>query len=188
VDIEDVPNLKHYLNFTSTYKSRSRYDIDSFLKTRPHLNATVESIYTSKSFHPALSLWEDIGNGPSHPYEDPLYAQRLDEREDFQRQIIGIMAQHNLDALAYPSVQIPAPTIKDVLSARFNDGFPTNTVIGSQLRMPAISVPVGFTKAGPHGGLPVGLELLALPYREQLLLELAFGVEELTKARRAPTF
>ena len=49
--------------------------------------------------------------------------------------------------------------------------------------MPAISIPVGFTT---DGGLPVGLELLGLPYQEQVLLKLGFGVEELIKARKAP--
>ncbi|TID22650.1 amidase family protein [Venturia nashicola] len=191
VEIDDIPNLKHYLGFTSIYKSRSHFDIDNFLKAHPHLDLTLDELYESKSFHQSLSLWQDIASSKSntHPYEDPDYVSRLDQREDFQRIVIGIMAKHNLDALAYPSVRIPPPTVKDVVGPRFNDEFPTNTVIGSQLRMPAISVPVGFTEAGsPHGGLPVGLELLGMPYREQLLLELAYGVEQLIKARRAPVF
>jgi amidase len=191
VDIGDIPNLKHYLSFTSTYNSRCHFDIDNFLKAHPHLDLTLDELYESRSFHPALSLWQDIASEKSktHPYDDPDYVRRLDEREDFQRIVIGIMAKHNLDALAYPTVRIPAPTVEDVLGPRFNKEFPTNTVIGSQLRMPSISVPVGFTEEGKeHGGLPVGLELLGLPYREQLLLELAFGIEQLTKARRAPTF
>lgn len=187
IDIDDIPNLKHYINFTSTYKSRSQFDINNFLKNHMHLNLTLKQLYESNSFHPALSLWKDIGEANANPYDDPLYVQRLDEREEFQRLVIGIMAKHNLDALAYPSVRIPPPTVEDVLGSRFNEEFPTNTVIGSQLRMPAISVPVGFTETGKkHGGLPVGLELLGMPFREQLLLELAFGVEQLTKARRAP--
>jgi amidase len=185
VDIEDIPNLKHNVDFTSTYLSRSRYDIDTFLSTRPQIKATVESIYSSKSFHPALPLFQALARGISTPYDDPLYAQRLDERDDFQRQVIGIMVQHKLDAISFPSVQIPAPTVEDVLGKRFMDGFPTNTVIGSQLRMPAISVPVGFTE---DTKLPVGLELLGIPYQEKLLLDLAFGVEQLMRARKAPHF
>jgi Asp-tRNA(Asn)/Glu-tRNA(Gln) amidotransferase A subunit family amidase len=179
----DIPNLEYYLSITLTYLSRSRYDIDSFLKTRPHINATVESIYASKSFHPALPLFKSIATGISDPYDDPIYAKRLDERDEFQRRVMGIIIQNNLDAIAYPTVQIPAPTIKDVVGTRFDAGFPTNTVIGSQLKMPAISIPVGFTT---DSRLPVGLELLGLPYQEQLLLELAFGVEALTEARNAP--
>ena len=184
VDIE-IPNLSHYLGFTSTYMSRSRYDIDNFLANHPIIKGvTVDSIHTSKQFHRSLPLFNRLGTGLKHPYEDPHYAARLDEREDFQRTVIGIMAEHKLDAIAYPSVQIPAPTVEDVVGTRFTDSFPTNTSIGSQLRQPAISVPVGFTE----NGLPVGLELLGMPYSEQKLLELAYGVEALMKARKSPRF
>lgn len=184
VDVE-IPNLDYYLGFTSVFISRSRYDIENFLASHPVLeDVTVESIYSSKSFHPSLPLFDRIGNGIKSPYDDPHYAQRLEEREEFQRIVIGLMLEHNLDAIAYPSVKIPAPTIKDVLGTRFQNSFPTNTSIGSQLRQPAISMPVGFTEAG----LPVGMELLGMPYSEQRLLELAFGIEAATKARRAPVF
>jgi amidase len=184
IDIE-IPNLEHYLSITRVYSSRARYDVDEFLTNHPQITASTASIHASKSFHPALPLFNSLATGVSHPYEDPLYVQRLEEREEFQRIVIGIMALHNLDAIAYPSVKIPAPTIDDVLGKRFVDGFPTNTGIASQLRMPAVSVPVGFTN---ETGLPVGLELLGLLYREQTLLELAFGVETLMKARRSPAF
>ncbi|WP_437773650.1 amidase family protein [Arthrobacter sp. KNU40] len=57
------------------------------------------------------------------------------------------------------------------------------TVIASQLLFPAITVPAGFTSAG----LPVGLEIMALPYSEPQLLGLAHGVEKATAARKAPS-
>jgi amidase len=185
IDIE-IPKLDEYVTITSTYNSRSRYDIDNFLAAHPVLrNVTVESIHSTQQFHQALPLFDRIGTGIKHPYDDPHYALRLDERGEFQRIVIGIMAENNLDAIVFPSVQIPPPTIEDVLGPRFKEhGFPTNTSIGSQLRQPAISVPVGFT----DNGLPVGLELLGIPYSEQKLLELAFGIETLTKARRVPEF
>ncbi|RDW63778.1 hypothetical protein BP6252_11323 [Coleophoma cylindrospora] len=183
IDI-DIPQLDHYLNFTSMFMSRSRSDIDSFLATHPIIHGvTVESIYSSQKFHSSLPTFNRIATGVTSPYDDPQYAQRLDQREEFQRVVIGIMAEYKLDAIAYPSVQIPAPLMTDVLGSRFNNGFPTNTSIGSQLRQPAISVPVGFTQ---KDGLPVGLELLGIPFAEQKLLQLAYGVEALIGARKAP--
>jgi len=183
VDVE-IPNLDYYRYFTPTFLSRSRYDIDNFLASHPVITGvSVESIHSSKNFHNALLLFNHLGTGIKTPYEDSDYAERLETRDDFQHLVIGIMAEHNLDAIAYPSVQIPAPTVEDVIGTRFDRRFPTNTDIGSQLRHPAITIPVGFTE----NGLPVGLELLGIPYSEQKLLELAYGVEELTKARRTPT-
>lgn len=64
--------------------------------------------------------------------------------------------------------------------------FPTNTVIGSQLLFPAISVPVG--KAAddedPEGPkLPVGLEILGLPLQEETIMAIAAGVESVQAAK-----
>lgn len=65
--------------------------------------------------------------------------------------------------------------------------FPTNTIIGSQLLFPAVSVPAGMTKdleEDPEGPeLPVGLEILGLPLREENLMGVAAGVEAAMKAR-----
>lgn len=191
VDIE-IPNLDYYLNFTPTYLSRSRYDIDAFLSSHPHLsNKSLLSIHAAKAFHPALPLFDRLGSAPATPYADDMYAQRLAVRDDFEKVVRQLMAEEGLDAIAYPSVRIPAPTTKDVLGERFRAKFPENTSIASQLHMPAISVPVGFTGGEEEmveGGLPVGLELLGVPFSEQKLLELAFGIEGILGARRAPKF
>lgn len=182
VDV-DIYEVDKQVNFTSAYLARSRYDIDSFLKNHNSLqDVTVESIHSSKQFHPALHLFNRLGTAIKHPHEDPLYVRRLEVQEEFQREVMAIMIENKLDAIAYPSVKIPAPKVEDVLATKFKDYFPTNTSIASQLKFPAISVPVGFTE----NGLPVGLELLGMPFSEQKLLELAFGVEALIKARRAP--
>ena len=59
--------------------------------------------------------------------------------------------------------------------------YPTNTIIGSQLIFPAISVPVGKSRnleEDPDGPeLPFGLEILGLPLREERLMAVAAGVE-----------
>ncbi|KAF2670262.1 amidase [Microthyrium microscopicum] len=179
-----IPKLDHYVAITNIYMSRSRFDINNFLQTRPALKTSVQSIAASNSYHPSLALFRKLSTSFESPFDDPMYAQRIEEHAEFQRLVIGIMTENKLDAIAFPSVKIPAPLVSDVVGTRFEDDFPSNTIVGSQLRFPAISIPVGFTDEG----LPVGLELLGVLYQEQTLLELAFGVEALTKGRRAPKF
>ncbi|KAH7333175.1 amidase family protein [Rhexocercosporidium sp. MPI-PUGE-AT-0058] len=184
IDIE-IPNIEDYVNYSSTYMSRSRYDIDNFLAAHPVIkDVSFESIHSGDKYHQSLPLFRKMGDPESykHPYEDPDYAKRLDIRQELQRTVIGVMAEQNLDVIAFPSVQIPAPLVSDVLTSRFENYFPTNTSIASQLHHPAISIPVGFTETG----LPVGLEFVGIPYSEQRLLELAYGVEDLMRARKAP--
>lgn len=184
VDVE-IPNLKHYLQLTFTYQSRSRFDLDSFFSKHPFLQTNTKQIYENKQYHPTLDIFENMATGIKHPREDPEFVDRLFARDELQRLVIATIASRGLDALAFPSVRIPAPTTKDLLANRWKgDGFPTNTLIASQALLPAVSVPAGLTEPGR---LPVGLELLGIPYREQSLLELAFGVEQLTLARRPPS-
>jgi amidase len=178
-----IPDLAEQIRFTAVHLCRSRSDIDAFLATKPHLATSCADILASKRYHPTLDLLKGIMAGPTSPADDPTYIHRVDAISAFQRQIIGIIASNKLDALVYPDVQIPAATHADALSGRWaTHGFPTNTLIASQARLPAISIPAGFTAEG----LPVGLELVALPYQEQKLLQLAFGVEGLVKGRKAP--
>lgn len=182
IDIS-IPKLDYYLETCPIYSFRARYDIDNFLSSHPHLkNVSVQSIYDSKSFHPSLPLFAALGTSITSPFESLEYASRLEARDDFQRLVINIMHENNLDAIVFPSVRVPAPTVQDTVDVKYKGWFPTNTVIGSESRLPAISVPVGFTEEG----LPVGLELLGGLYQEQRLLELAFGVEGLMGARRKP--
>ncbi len=188
IDVE-IPNLKHLLEITFTYPQRSRSDLDAWFARHPFLNSTnTKEIYGAKRYHPALDLFEDIALGTGTPQKDPEFTTRLLAREELQRAIISLMAKHQFDALAFPDCQIPAPLLDDVLTQRWPAAaFPTNTLVASQSLMPAISVPAGLTEEREgEATLPVGLELLGLPYREQALLELAYGVEQLVMGRRPP--
>jgi Asp-tRNA(Asn)/Glu-tRNA(Gln) amidotransferase A subunit family amidase len=179
-----IPDLDHYVAYTSVYFSRSRADIDAFLASRQGIKATsVAQLHADGHMHPNLDLLTGIATGPAVPTDDPEYYRRIEARDEFQRIVVGIMAQNKLDALCFPDVRIAAPATADVLASRWTClEFPTNTVIASQTWMPAITVPAGFTA----DGLPVGLELMALPYQEASLLRLAYGVEQAASARRAP--
>lgn len=183
IDVE-LPQLRHYMTTTPAYVVRSRSDINSFLATKPHLPADIASIVPRKPPHPSLDFTSAVAHGPTDPLQDPSYLQRLLDRDEFQRRLTCLMAQHDLEALAFPDVQIPPPRHEDSTNGRFPTcwDFPTNTLLASQARLPAISVPVGFTE----DGLPVGLEFVSWEYREQALLELARGVEVCIPARKAP--
>jgi Amidase len=61
--------------------------------------------------------------------------------------------------------------------------FPTNTVIGSQAGLPALTIPVGFTE----DGLPVGMELLGTPLAETKMLQFARAWESFRRPRQPPT-
>ncbi|KAI0376468.1 amidase signature enzyme [Hypomontagnella monticulosa] len=185
VDVH-IDNIDHYMIYPLTYLQRSRSDINSFLATKPHLPQDIADILPEKTDKPYLSTTCAIAHGPKDPRDDPTYIDRILLRDEFKRKVDCLIASLGLDALTLPDVRVPPPRFEDATDGRFmKDGvedFPTNTFLASVTRHPAISVPAGFTE----DGLPVGMELIALEYQEQHLLELAYGVETIVGARMAP--
>ncbi|KAH9984867.1 amidase signature enzyme [Xylariaceae sp. FL0662B] len=182
VDVH-IENLDHYLKYTQTYLLRSRSDINAFLATKPHLPQDLADIVPKVPHKPYLDLISEIAHGPLDPKSDPTYVDRLLQRDELKRRVDCLFASMGLDALTLPDVQIPPPRFEDATNGRFeNRDFPVNTFLASQTRLPAVTVPAGFTE----NGLPVGLQFIGLEFQEQHLLELARGVELIVGARRAP--
>jgi amidase len=140
-----------------------------------------------------MGLMQAIAAGPENPYTDPSYAAKRARRDALFHGIAAVFARHRLDAVVFPDVRIAAPLRSDIDAGRWEEAaqdvhhprrsaFPVNTAIASQARMPAITVPAGFTS----GGLPVGLEFLGLRFSELTLLRLAHDYELFTRRRRAP--
>jgi Asp-tRNA(Asn)/Glu-tRNA(Gln) amidotransferase A subunit family amidase len=184
VDPLTLDGLMDFVIETSLYITHSQHDINGFLAARPAIpyDSLADIVAAGKS-HPALDLVEEILGGPAHPEEDPEYFRKLAARERFQRAIVNLMSQHRLDALVYPTIQIVPPTRAELDGGRWTTlTFPTNTLIASQAWLPSVSVPAGFTDEG----LPVGMEIVGLPYAEPTVLRLAYAFEQATGHRRAP--
>jgi Asp-tRNA(Asn)/Glu-tRNA(Gln) amidotransferase A subunit family amidase len=139
VDPVTLPGLLDFIVTTSLYIAQSKHDITEFLQARPQLPVhSFQEVYDSKQYHPGLDLIEAIAGDRENPEDDPNYYKGLAARQTFQRAILNIMASHNLDAIIYPTVQVPAPTKADVHSSRWTTlTFPTNTLIASQADLPA---------------------------------------------------
>ena len=178
-----VPDLDYYVEFSSLYIARSRHDIDAFLASRPVPMKKVKDIYDAGKYHPAIELFEQLVEGPEDPLSDPEYHARYAARETFQRIIVNEMAKAGASTLVFPTTQIPSPSRADLDAAKWTTfTFPTNTLIAAQSWLPAISVPAGFNGSG----LPVGIEMMGLPYHEADLVSLAYSFEQATHHRRAP--
>jgi Asp-tRNA(Asn)/Glu-tRNA(Gln) amidotransferase A subunit family amidase len=179
-----IPNLMDHIMATSLYVARTKYDINQFLAERPDAPIrTLQEIHEKKRYHPALDLLEACIVGPDDPTTDPSYHAMLTAREAFTRAVVNVMAENDLVALTFPSVQVAPPSREQLATKVWTTlTFPTNTLIASQAWLPAIVVPAGFTKAG----LPVGIEFVAVPYDEPTVFRLGYGFEQATRHRRAP--
>jgi amidase len=181
VEIE-IPDLMDHIINTSMYTDRSKHDIDAFLSelSDPPVRSLREA-YEAGNYHRDLDLMDAIIAGPDDPEGSADYLRRFAARHEFTLVVLDLFARHDLDVLAYPSVQVPPPTMEG--RAQWTTlTFPTNTLIASQTWMPAMTVPAGFT----GDGAPVGLELVAKPYDEGTLFRCGFAFEQSTGHRRAP--
>jgi amidase len=180
----EIADLAEWIETTSVYVKQSKADISDFLAKRP--GAPVSSfmeIYGGRHFHPLNDLFHGIAEGPDTTDADVEYLQRRLNQEHFRRHVLNIFAAHGIDFLVYPTVQVIPPTRDELAAEKYQClTFPTNTVIGSQAGLPALTIPVGFT----GDDLPVGLELLGTPLAEAKMLQFARGWEKATRPRHPP--
>jgi Asp-tRNA(Asn)/Glu-tRNA(Gln) amidotransferase A subunit family amidase len=101
----------------------------------------------------------------------------LDRTKLTQESLLKVMAEHDLDALIYPTSAEPAGKIGEGQNSGVNNR------LSPFSGFPAITVPAGFT----NGGLPVGVEFLGKAFDEGTLIKLAYSYEQGTLHRKAPT-
>ena len=141
-----------------------------------HVNApakTLAEILLSGKVVPARA--RALANVLGHSTNDLGYSQLLLGREQLRREVLVVMADQRLDALAYATFDYPAPEIPaDALTRPTIDlvGPGNNRRLSPVVGFPAITVPAGFTV----DGLPVGFELMGRTFSEPVLLTLAFAV------------
>jgi aspartyl-tRNA(Asn)/glutamyl-tRNA(Gln) amidotransferase subunit A len=119
-----------------------------------------------------------IKSGENISAADALSASR--ELQASRHAIRGVFEE--VDILLTPTVPIPPPAIAD-LREHPDNLRPQELIMLRNTRpfnvwgIPAISVPCGFAK----DGLPIGLQLSAAPWREELVLQAAHAYEQATE-------
>ncbi len=124
-------------------------------------------------------------------------ASALQTRFAMQTLVFQCFGELNLDAVVYPSGNIPPGILTSPAEPTVNDRGLSWSGISSR-GFPAITVPAGFTTlvydrdaSGAMlppiaAALPVGIEFLVLPFDEPLLFSIAGAYESATHNRKAP--
>lgn len=103
------------------------------------------------------------------------YRAALEGQHVFRDEVVAVMDEHDLDAIAYPESRVPAALVGGVQEA-------FDCWSAAYGGLPAIAIPAGFTS----DGLPVGLELMGRPFEEPTLIAMAAGYEAHTDHRMLP--
>jgi Asp-tRNA(Asn)/Glu-tRNA(Gln) amidotransferase A subunit family amidase len=128
-------------------------------------------------------------------------ALRLQGRFALQTILLQCMQEQRLDALVSPMSTVPPRKLTSPREPASNRRTPIGWSLIGQQGFPVITVPAGFTKSvwdrvadgggtrlvGPvEAALPVGVDFIARPFDEPLLLRIAAAYEAATKHRRPP--
>jgi amidase len=126
---------------------------------------------------------------------------RLHHRFALQSIVLQCMQEQRLDAVAYPTANVPPPKLNGPREPNVNGRSPVGWSLLGQQGFPALTVPAGFTTevwdrvregtgtrlAGPiPAKLPVGIDFLARPFDEPMLFRIASAYEAATKHRTPP--
>lgn len=126
---------------------------------------------------------------------------RLHHRFALQLIVLQCMQEKRLDALAYPTANIPPPKLNGPREPNVNGRSPVGWSLLGQQGFPALTVPAGFTTevwdrvregtgtrlVGPVAAkLPVGIDFMARPFDEPMLFRIASAYEAATKHRTPP--
>jgi amidase len=125
--------------------------------------------------HAAKRRW---GSEPS----DAQHHAYMRARETLMMNMLGVMADHRLDAIVHKAVEHQPTLIADGVNPPFVDqkGAPhINTFL---MFVPSVVVPAGDTR----DNLPAGITFLGRPYNDALMIQLAYAYEQATHHRRVP--
>ncbi len=114
----------------------------------------------------------------------PDYFALLARLKDLQRDVCWTL--RDVDAFIVPTTMSPARPIAEFDAdldryLAYNWRVHRNTGLGNLLNLCAVSVPCGFTVEG----LPIGLQIYAKPFQEDIALRVAYAYEQATQWHRA---
>jgi len=104
----------------------------------------------------------------------------LERLADLKARLLETLRE--VDAVLVPTTPIPAKPVNEVDAEHgsFAGRYGRNTMPGNLLGLSAVSLPCGFTE----DGLPIGLMIMAKPFREETALRVAQAYEQATPWHR----
>lgn len=183
VDPFHIPEFERLKDATG-FCSRFRYDLQNYLQTlgKSAPIQSLDEVAKKNRFLPQSTMamqWAMGEDGTPQSQKPPCVDVAGDpRRSQYLDAVVGAMDAESIDAIIYPTWSHPPRAIGDNDSPHGNN----SPVIAPHTGQPAITVPMGFTRAG----LPLGLQFLGRPFDEHKLFQYAFAYEQATRHRRPP--
>lgn len=174
VDVGET-DLRSFLEDASVIGLEFRRDFDAYLAATP--GAPVRSLAELVE----LGLYHEIIDGglrsslEVETLDTDDYRDRLARRAAARAAVEGLLDEHDLTALVYPTIRRTALPVGLAQPG-------SNCALSAISGLPAITVPAGYAA----DGMPVGLEMIGREFAESDLIRLAYAFEQATGHRRPP--
>ncbi len=179
VELSETIDIADLVSNVSVHLFELVPDLDAYLQQAKTPLQSVQEILTSGLFHPGIL--ESLLTARNLANNKREYRQRLIKRKALQTQVEQLMDGLSLDALLFPHQQ---QLVCKVGSSQLQ----RNGALAAITGFPSICLPAGFsmpTEEAPLG-VPIGFELLGLPYTESKLIRLANLMEQNFPKRMPP--
>lgn len=190
-----------YINDTTTYNATSisstldvqqfeyRELLSSYLSS-PNLTGShprsMPDLYLSNlntsNFLVIPAQYTYLQNSLRSSTSNVTYATRLRGIANLTTTLAATFSANDLDAIIYPEQKnLVVPVGSPSQSGR-------NGILAALTGLPVITIPIGFSNATDSApiGVPVGMEILGMPWSETKLLGIAKAIDDRLHARRGP--
>ncbi|TVY42847.1 Glutamyl-tRNA(Gln) amidotransferase subunit A, partial [Lachnellula subtilissima] len=167
--------------------SEYREDMDAYLQM-PSLNgtrpSTLAELYSSGKFLVIPGQYNFVDTALRSSTSNSSYAPAKLGIQILTTVLSATFASNKLDAIIYPEQKNPVVKIGSPAQAG------RNGVLAVLTGFPVVTVPAGFSPPTSDApiGVPVGMEIMGLPWSESKLLNIAAHISDLTHIRRVPSF
>jgi Asp-tRNA(Asn)/Glu-tRNA(Gln) amidotransferase A subunit family amidase len=181
-------NVNAILASCETQRFELRQEVDKYL-SRASLKgqhpATLQDLYSEGSSFLVLpqqyGFIKAVLKGSTHDHE---YEAVLNNIQHLTTHLHATFAANRLDAIIYPQ-QKNLPVRIGSASQHGRNG-----ILAGVTGFPSLALPAGFSQATDSApiGIPIGLELMGLPWTEAKLLQIAHEIQALTQIRKPPVW
>lgn len=146
--------------------------------------ASFSELYTSGKFLVVPSQYSFVNKSFISSTSNASYFTAQRGTQNLTTALHATFSANKLDALIYPEQK------NLVVKVGSSSQSGRNGILAAVTGSPVVVVPAGFSEPSEDApvGVPVGMEILGLPWSEGKLLNIAQGISEMMPVRRMPSF
>ncbi|MGB3366217.1 MAG: amidase family protein, partial [Acidaminobacteraceae bacterium] len=183
IDIDEEIDSEYLVKNVSVHLHDLKDHLDTYLSKidDSRFASSTKEVLESGRHHQGIK--ENLETAMSLSTDSYEYFKRLAKQEKEKTKLLKLFIDYNLDAIVYPHQKQLVCKVGGSQKER-------NGVLASVTGFPSICVQAGFSRVNESApiGVPIGMEIMGKPFTEEILIEIAYSLEQLESKRVSPPF